>query len=130
MNNKELFRIACQKGNFDIAKWLIEINTDNDINNEELFIISCQTGDLDIVQWLFHIKSDIDINYEKFDDIYSALLVMSGIQSDLYSLVTDIDGEMDLLTTATISAVGRIATECITRIKITAVSTFFLLAFC
>ena len=61
-----LFSTACQYGQLDMAKWLLQIKPDIDIstNNDYAFRWVCYKGYLDIAKWLLQIKPDINISAE------------------------------------------------------------------
>ena len=57
------FRLSCELGYLDMAKWLLWIKPDINISsrNEDAFKSSCCYGYLEVAKWLFSIKPDINI---------------------------------------------------------------------
>ena len=72
--NETTFISACEKGNIDLTKKILEINPTIDIsaNDEEAFVGSCCRGHLDICKWLFEIKPTINISIRNNEALYYA----------------------------------------------------------
>jgi hypothetical protein len=69
--NDRSFIEACNKGNLNLLKWMVDNDTDNCINisgtrwNREFpFKVACANGNLDVAKWLLEIKPDIDISVD------------------------------------------------------------------
>jgi len=60
----EIFKVSCLNGQFEIMKWLYELNIEINIHLEHdyLFIYSCENGYLDIAKWLFSLNETINIH--------------------------------------------------------------------
>jgi hypothetical protein len=63
ISNQIKFKIACQSGHLEIAKWLYS-NSDINLHNkdDEAFKLSCLNGNTKTAQWLYSLDT-IDINF-------------------------------------------------------------------
>jgi ankyrin repeat protein len=66
-DNELAFRVACENGHFEIAKWLLSISPNIDIHTKDsyAFCYSCESGYLEIAKWLFSLNPNISLyDYE------------------------------------------------------------------
>ena len=52
--NEEAFRLACENGNLEVAKWLYQIKPTIDVSakNDYAFCYTCENGNLNVAKWL------------------------------------------------------------------------------
>jgi hypothetical protein len=68
--NEEAFRLCCENGEIEIAKWLIEFSKENGemINihaeNEYAFRESCESNDMEVAKWLCSLCDEYYIEIE------------------------------------------------------------------
>ncbi len=97
--NDKSFIEACNKGNLDLLKWMIENDSDKCINisgtrwNKEFpFKVACANGHLDVAKWLLEIKPDIDISVDCEDTFrYACREGHVEIAKWLHEIKPDID---------------------------------------
>ena len=63
MEDELAFRYSCEKGNLELAKWLLEMKPNIDISalSDYSFRLACCNGHLHIAKWLLQIKPMITI---------------------------------------------------------------------
>ena len=55
------FRWACERGQLEVAQWLLSVKPDIDISSQHnyAFRFACCFGHLEVAQWLFSVKKTI-----------------------------------------------------------------------